>query len=596
MKSAVHAVSETPLDLSVLGKSESPVRTAVRVRSWSDATVIPCPEGIHQKHVEAPASSSSHGWQRARQLARTVNVMGHLLDDVRSKQTESVYSTDWTRKTLRAIAAPHLQWKATDFDRLEGKWDWAICSVIYQPSQASGKPDQILRSAVEIIASSEDARCVQLSFHPTHHAGQHYNSVRCCTDDGSGAAELISFGEIKRRIDETLRPKECAVSDEVEDGRAPKGDDSAGALESFLRSSDDAESPHLAEWPQDDLAEELRCNHCCPETEHAVKALSAALMGLQGNVSGWAYRLELRLLRCPPPVAGLQLQFLRADLPAAAAVLFPGMSLEIGAGTASLTCLAVSLQGTVRYQWFKDAVPLHRAERPRLVVSGTPGDEGVYTCTATTSSAAVSSSPCMLRLSQAAHTSRREEAARRARVQSPMRRAMGAVQLGQLSEAVKLLSEAILSASAENEAARAEALCLRSELRNQLCQWQDAFADANDALALIPSLARAHAARGEAAEQLGFLAEAASSWETAELLGGIPQAAARAEACRQKLEKFFAEQNARRQAPEGNSRADPEEGWRRHSVETGYKLGGCGIRLLATMPSMSIEVTKGVSR
>ena len=118
-------------------------------------------------------------------------------------------------------------------------------------------------------------------------------------------------------------------------------------------------------------------------------------MGLQGNVSGWAYRLELQLLRCPPPVAGtswrkftrpaglaglqawwacarcdekkprgLQLQFLRADLPAAAAVLFPGMSpagvvsasasvvasagLEIGAGTASLTCLAVSLQGTVR--------------------------------------------------------------------------------------------------------------------------------------------------------------------------------------------------------------------------------------------------------
>lgn len=93
-----------------LCESESPVRTAVRVRSWSDATVIPCPEGIHQKHVEAPASSSSHGWQRARQLARTVNVMGHLLDDVRSKQTESVYSTDWTRIPHSSSPAARAHW------------------------------------------------------------------------------------------------------------------------------------------------------------------------------------------------------------------------------------------------------------------------------------------------------------------------------------------------------------------------------------------------------------------------------------------------------------------------------------------------------
>lgn len=362
----------------------------------------------------------------------------------------------------------------------------------------------------------------------------------------------------------------------------------AGALESFLRSSDDAESPHLAAWPQDvtflgeeqssqvpamesacgdckalqDLAEELRCNHCCPETEHAVKALSL-LRPLVGSSD-----LQLLAKGCASSDLTarqiLEKVYQASSLSSSEPIFLrqPPSCLEIGAGTASLTCLAVSFQGTVRYQWFKDAVPLRRAERPRLVVSGTPADEGVYTCTATTSSAAVSSSPCVLRLSQAAHTSRREEAARRARVQSPMRRAAGAVQLGKLPEAVKLLSEAI-QASAENEAARAEALCLRSELRNKLSQWQDAFADANDALALIPSLARAHAARGEAAEQLGFLAEAASSWETAELLGGIPQAAARAEACRQKLEKFFAEQNARRQAPEGSSRGDPEEAWHR---------------------------------
>ena len=42
------------------------------------------------------AASSSHGWQRARQLARTVNAvnaMGTLLDDVRSKQTETLCSS-----------------------------------------------------------------------------------------------------------------------------------------------------------------------------------------------------------------------------------------------------------------------------------------------------------------------------------------------------------------------------------------------------------------------------------------------------------------------------------------------------------------------
>lgn len=83
-----------------------------------------------------------------------------------------------------------------------------VNAVIYQPSQASGRPDQILRSAVEIQASDEHAGCVQLSFHPTHHAGQHYNSVRCCTDEGSGPAELVSFGEIKRRIEDKLRPKD----------------------------------------------------------------------------------------------------------------------------------------------------------------------------------------------------------------------------------------------------------------------------------------------------------------------------------------------------------------------------------------------------
>ena len=46
--------------------------------------------------------------------------------------------------------------------------------------------------------------------------------------------------------------------------------------------------------------------------------------------------------------------------------------------------------------------------------------------------------------------------------------------------------------------------------------WQDAFADANDALALIPSLARAHAARGQAASTYTVLEQLNCSTESAE--------------------------------------------------------------------------------
>ncbi|CAE7540897.1 unnamed protein product [Symbiodinium natans] len=393
----------------------------------------------------------------------------------------------------------------------------------------------------------------------------------------------------------------------------------AGALESFVRSSDAAESPQLADWPRDvtflgeaeqnaqaqpevacveckalqELSNELRCARCHPETADVVTALSL-LRPLVG-----ASDLNLLAKGCQVDESIRQslekvLQASNLGLSEPVFLRQPPACVEIGAGTASLTCLAVSLQGTVRYQWYKDSVPLHRAERPRLVVSGTPADEGQYTCTATAGLAAVSSSACVLQLSAAAHASRREEAARRARVESPMRRAAGAVQLGQLPRAVMLLSEAIQAAT-DNEASRAEALCLRAELHVQLGQWQDAFADASDALALIPSLARAHAARGEAAEQLGFLAEAASSWETAELLGGIPQAAARAEACRQKLHHFFAEQSAKWQGPEGTSRAsDPEESWRRQGWNGrnagAYYAGsfpGAGAQAQAPQPSLS---------
>ncbi|CAE8658174.1 unnamed protein product, partial [Polarella glacialis] len=84
-----------------------------------------------------------------------------------------------------------------------------VNAVIYQPSEASGRPDNLMKTAVEITASdSDDARCVQLSFHPNHHAGQHYNSVRCREDEGEGPAPVASLEELRRRLDDALRPKE----------------------------------------------------------------------------------------------------------------------------------------------------------------------------------------------------------------------------------------------------------------------------------------------------------------------------------------------------------------------------------------------------
>ena len=56
----------------------------------------------------------------------------------------------------------------------------ALCAqVIYQPSQASGRADQILRSAVEIQASNEDARCVQLLASSNNHVSWVMSLARC---------------------------------------------------------------------------------------------------------------------------------------------------------------------------------------------------------------------------------------------------------------------------------------------------------------------------------------------------------------------------------------------------------------------------------
>lgn len=84
-----------------------------------------------------------------------------------------------------------------------------VNALIYLPAEAGGQPTGIERSTVEILTSDErDCRCVQLSFHPTHHAGQHYNSVRCVDDDGGGPAPPATVVELRRRIGEALCPKQ----------------------------------------------------------------------------------------------------------------------------------------------------------------------------------------------------------------------------------------------------------------------------------------------------------------------------------------------------------------------------------------------------
>lgn len=256
----------------------------------------------------------------------------------------------------------------------------------------------------------------------------------------------------------------------------------------------------------------------------------------------------------------------------------PAATLQVGASTTSLICEAISFgSGKLQYQWEKDGLPLRRAERSRLVLSGAGlQDEGSYVCRVSAGGATASTRPCGVKLSEEAQKARAAESAKRSRFESPLRRAAEAVRLGKKDVAVTMLTEA-LEAAEENEAAQADALCRRAELQFQLGRWQEAFQDASASVTINPSISRAHAARGAAAEKLGFLAEAASSWETAELLGGVPEAAKQAEMFRERLQQFFAanQSNKESAAGPGNKANDAEENWRRNGWGGRY-AGGAG--------------------
>mmetsp|Transcript_131920 Transcript_131920/g.328990 ORF Transcript_131920/g.328990 Transcript_131920/m.328990 type:complete len:439 (+) Transcript_131920:73-1389(+) len=268
---------------------------------------------------------------------------------------------------------------------------------------------------------------------------------------------------------------------------------------------------------------------------------------------------------------------------APAVVVQPVASAEIGTGSVNLLCEAVSFNGqAVRYQWFKDGILMPRAERPRFSLFGAgPKDVGVYHCVASCGSESVSSHRTEVRLSAA-------ESQRHAQFEMLLCRASEAEASGKLEEALIFLTQALAEACHESELKRADLLCRQAEVLVRLSRWQEAFKVASETVSLSPGLARAHAARGAAALKLGLLAEATSSWETAEILGGVLGASEQVEACRERLNSFFQQHQANR---EGNSDSrhsdgkdaednshDWEESWQQSGFKGRYPGGFFGDR------------------
>lgn len=192
-----------------------------------------------------------------------------------------------------------------------------------------------------------------------------------------------------------------------------------------------------------------------------------------------------------------------------------------------------------------------------MLCGASPSDEGLYECEVSAGSNCERSQSCKVTLSA-------DVESKRVRSELPLQRAAEAHARGDLAAAAAFFGEA--ASVGQTDGARADALSKCASLLLQLGRWADAFRDASEAVKLSPGLVAAHVVRGRAATELGHLAEAVSSWETAELLGGVPDAAQQAEACRQRLQQFFDEQHEKRQAggfaDECND--DPEASWRRN--------------------------------
>lgn len=381
-------------------------------------------------------------------------------------------------------------------------------------------------------------------------------------------------------------------------------------LSSFCSSAGDAGSPEEAEWPPEDiaavvvtsldeqgpaspmqifsghvaamparcpacddlhaLAPDLRCPSCA-DNEHATALAALCLLkahvgdASRKRIAGALARGDGEAIRMLEDVAAAS----EAQDARPVVIMEPPAALQVGAGTVTLTCEAISFGAApVQYQWFKDGTALRRAERPRFMFCGaTSQDEGFYVCQVSAGGQTLSSQPCEVKLADS-------EAARRARFELPLKRAAEAEAQGSIESAVNLLGEAI-GAAEDFEAIRAQAMCHQARLLLQLSRWEEAFNSSTAALTLSPGLASAHAARGKAATELGYLAEAVSSWETAELLGGVPEAVHEAEVCRQRLRAFFEEKAARRGSRMRRDAAEgAEDSWRQAGWQEGRHARG----------------------
>jgi len=328
-----------------------------------------------------------------------------------------------------------------------------------------------------------------------------------------------------------------------------------------------------------DLCASLQCSACGPP---AAMCASSGLALLKGRATT-AILKQLAVGLANGEMASVQtleqvFERHQSDDMGPVIILHPPSSVLVGDKTVTLNCEAVCLSGSaLRYQWYKDGMPLRRAERPRYMLCGAGQlDEGMYECEVSAGSGSARSHSCEVKLSA-------DVTAERARSELPLQRAAEAQARGDLAAAAAFFAEA--ASVAKTEGARADALSRRAGLLVQLGHWIDAFRDASAAVKLSPGLAATHAARGRAAAELGHLAEAVSSWETAEFLGGVPEAAHQAEACRQRLHQFFIEQQEKRRGAGGSSASfagkpgdgdDPEASWRRDGWNGRYSGEGSG--------------------
>jgi len=210
----------------------------------------PAPAPKFFKSPDAPAESAEQGWERAlRRDQELLKSCGLWIKEVeadgaclfRAFADQLGGDGGQAHAQLRERCVDFMQAHRDDFEpfleedfsaycaRMREPSTWGghveaqalarcegVNALIYRPAEAGSRLDGLLSTLVEIPTSEEsDARCVQLSFHPTHHAGQHYNSVRCSEDEGAGPAPAVSLAELRTRLETASRPK---APEPVEEG------------------------------------------------------------------------------------------------------------------------------------------------------------------------------------------------------------------------------------------------------------------------------------------------------------------------------------------------------------------------------------------